>query len=1790
MWLIFVLVFLAGVAVGSAGLVGAVAYFLGLLTKKSEKKSLAMASEAASKILVIQDKSKDAKDRDSTSRSTSQGDKSSSMDSESLEESAGSRRSISRQSSINSASSPTSASTDDSASGISLDTSRKSPNYSHRSKVLRKSPTESSSTKDLPSSISSDDLQTSSRHSIDTLESRTRRLKREESINLAGSSVEDEDVPQPHDSGPGGVKLGNSHQSKKSSNKSTPDLSSHVAFKADQPPATGRSRSSTIQPGSKPPDLATNEKFKRASAIISSLPANFNANASKVSRMLGLDVPMTARSALPQSGSSMGVATSAAFSLDRSDSSTSVGAGDLMVSSKTSLSSSQLIRQQMQQLVSDGRITISGSSKSSPGHSDSPSSSVRSLQVKSMHNKLITSSAPSTASGTSTPIYNGTPPSSVHGSPSTRRTSTSLVSGSNAGSTSKIVTQSAPVGGNTFSASTSSLPTLSPPVSPSDTSSTQIITPNSGRESPLESASERFQLPPKDVLSSRRNLTVQAAVPVRLVKRETFIKLARESANVDAQRRKVVIEVRETFGVLDAFSASESHSLFCRVAVCKQRYKTAHTTRERGGRAKWNSPEMIVARVDAVHTDRVHFELMTRDRLYLGHAVARLSDLLKDAQKDVWLPLKGMADHGKVKIPATGEIRVCLTLLAYEDPIPLTKPRSSSHNHDHSHDMKNTLADSIKSKIAKKKTDDSDSSSSSSSDSDSENISATEDSSESTANISRSRASSEAIGEWWDPASSKRVSVPISEKMTPHPATGSYQTSPYSIDAPIGSAAAAVLSGGGWTGLGALRGTNAPVSSSSAPLTREPTSPTMDTSVSLGGSLRSTVKKAETIATSTTTPVSSTGLQQPQATTSPVPLVSSMPSARVQSPLEPSQATPNSPSGVPSHAVPVVPAFTNPAVHGSQATSEYVDPSVAVNTSPRNPRNSEPPINEIGRDTMLNHDGTPVNTPEITRSNDSADKSSISSARRGSVASGGSSSSANPHYSTIVSSGGSSAGESDARNRVSFAPDAVRAAITGCNVPGTTAPSIALSGMQYTPVAIYNNNFDPPSVDAVFPPNTPYFIVGKQGWLNIKLSFKQSKWESRWCVLDGNAFRIYEDKYSQAALANLPLHTAKVSKMATKRHHIKLSLPKDAPYESAQLKPLPIPNDPASTHISPWFHQINNARKISRQYLDKAPPLPDEFISSLSLPQMPSSTPTQQNSAPNSTVTSSAPASVVTVPKDGQGSNSRLSVPIDVSSITHSTSTEISPRPMSTKKGKGEDSGSESDEEGSDDETLTDDDEFFSDLEASSALESSIISPRTPEYENLGPEEKRAWKKKKAKEHRMEKKRLKKLYKQAKKDAANSDKESREGSISSPKLNTRDGGEKNEGDVEASSSTSTPRSNPSPRSSSVPLSRPSVDKKHDSSSNAVVATPEVRVSSDAPIPSISTTADSGSSSNIKDSKDSKDGKDSKESRKRISRATSLKEDKSSATTDVPPKSPRATDNIVEGVIAGGVFAATSKKDLQLPDGRSHGESGSHEKLDFKMTTTDYNGAVHEAESKVSRGTPNPSLSKKDDVILGVESALVSAGVMKEDEMTEYIRKEEEEERRAYVLANVTPLKRIPDHVEAHDAGFLNLVLWRLFRDMQTSELFANDVAEKIRAKIETVKLPPFLGNLRVMEMDYGKDFIKVDSIKVVSTEVPDEVIVEADVRYEGGLAVTLGIEFYINWPRPKAATIPVTAIIKLKTLRGKLHLLLPSQLNTKNSMCFVTPPAVEFDVSIDIGKGEGRYVLRYCSMFLTNLP
>lgn len=757
-----------------------------------------------------------------------------------------------------------------------------------------------------------------------------------------------------------------------------------------------------------------------------------------------------------------------------------------------------------------------------------------------------------------------------------------------------------------------------------------------------------------------------------------------------------------------------------------------------------------------------------------------------------------------------------------------------------------------------------------------------------------------------------------------------------------------------------------------------------------------------------------------------------------------------------------------------------------------------------------------------------------------------------------------------------------------------------------------NSSFQGNSSAVSLPQNlnlpAPSFVVGIQGWVNIKLKFKQAKYENRWCVVDGNELRIYEDMYSKASLAIINLYGCKVWRLATKKHHIKVQLAKDSKsqWESFQMKPLPIPGSPISSHISPWFNQINNARKVSSQYLaiirSLPNPLPlkeDSERNSLSA-RLSSSESLDSSSLPSSRLPStdslSSPTSSLSTSRATSSIPPLTSPPSSPAPLPSAPSSFTPPLPSSQHPSAPPKSGTRDqitrNSTSSTSNTPTNRRQSHSHADSArldvTSDSSGIV--KSSSAQSLASADSVPLSARQTTSAQMNQ-----YSNQGQSEALNQQHQRREGansSNSSLAVPSR-----------ANSLDTTETSSLSPRKSLALEEAVASPRVKENAVSGVIGT------------SLLTSA-SGAKSKLGDDhlegEDAKKRKSGKPGKKEKGNDEDL-EISGSMGEDSPQNGVKSNldDSITGSGNAGqhhhhqtsshhqqstsiqqpssGIPSSSSSTLQQTSSSQasqnqpsassSSAASSSTPPLGIHMTTRNWRGSVNEVDAKIDYKSGTTSVGRvKDDLIMGVENMMVNAGVVREDEMMEYIRKEEEEERRAFVLANVTPLRRIPDHVKPHDPGFLNLVLWRLFRDMQTSELFANDVAEKIRAKIETVKLPPFLGNFRILHMDYGKDFIKLESIKVSATEDPDEVIIEADIDYTGGLTVHLGLECYINWPRPKAAIIPVTAAIKLQRLRGKLHILLPSSLNTKNSLCFVSPPNVEFDVSIDIGKGQGRRV------------
>jgi hypothetical protein len=2021
MWLLIILAFIFGVAVGAAGLFGGVIYTLGWITKKVDKKTVQMESEAASKTLLVSSLKKDEKLPEKVeNQQTMPNDK----EIQNLESSLDFSSSSSLLTSTNASSSskvPLSArlsSIDSESSRSSIESSKRD-----RSQTLDSSLTTS---EDLPlESSNRRSTTTSSKESTNISSSNSTNkptfaswkpqrpnfnLKRFDSELGTSTANDDDDDEEP-------VKIG-----ARGSMVMRDDSFAYRVSSIGANSAAGEHRRTTVSIGDAPMSTRSHEKASKmlgldvVDLILSSSPSSFTS------------------STLPGNNQDMPLSPSSSTISGRASLTSSGRAGDL-ISSAMSTShphpSQSLFPSSKKHLDLDLDLNSSSTTAHSQPHSR------HSTGIPSTNSSKVTV----TKRFESTSLSLKRARSSTEGEADVGMSETKLNEG--------LLDASNSESQKTFRMSSSTM-------------NSQIISPGNVSVDPTKPANERFEMPAKDKLSSKKNLTIQEAVPIRLVRRETFIKEARERALVDGQRRKLVIEVRETFGLKEAYSSSESSSIFVRVAVCGQRFKTGYAQRRNGyqyqemggigstttttstststtsglggigigigttssststssvvngniplvqggngsfsggiggvssttmieqtipsitsssfsslpstptlmnsptspsypssassstgqitstigssssssssssiipgfgiglggggGRVKWGGGEMIVARVDNPHEDVIHFEILNRDRLHLGLTHTKLFDLLKDGQKDVWLPLKGNADQGKTKVNATGELRVTLTLLGWEDPIPLTKPRGGTingtnatnahqqHHHHHHHDESSSTSSSKpKMSITHSGTNSQQSSSTSTSKSKKKNNKAQgRNRSSSTTN-----STSTTDDGYYDSSSSSSSSSSSGSEDDSTMLDDSIETSLEDSSFSISSSSS-------------LPTIRTSVVTSNQPLPQQSNNdPSKQTSTSLlvlndSYDPKPTSKKrlSAVIMSPINQIMSAINLQSSQSQQSQSITTSSTTGGMTQrSSLDPSSSL----SGT----------FTS---QSQQSHQNHQFQSSNANTTG----------NGLNSSSLPPHQSISSFTPQTSSTSSSSSSMLLPPLNSSRKRSGRSDSNAPPPLSLqipITSHSQSGTGSTSSPPSPLTSPKPISEVLqdqqheqtfptgSSSSQPSQTSQQVLSSlatcgNTQFTPIVVYESSTSSNSVSSPSSSQT-YFLVGMQGWTNIKLSFKQSKYENRWCVLDGNVLKIFEDMYSKASLAILPLLGCKVWRLATKKHHIKIQLAKDsgAAFASFQMKPLVIPNVPESTHISPWFHQINHARKLTAEYLMDPPAMPSSGgggatnqMNSNSNPSLQSNlqslNPPANSSNPSTTsytgvggtgdgslvsgliggslLSSSSKAnnhSLGTSSKANQilSSNTKtnqqqqppvftkedppLSPTILTSpntsspSLTSNSNPSFDPKQHRISTNGIDSSGSTvspshspisslTSSISSDSDSLDDDDEeFFSgdgdeddslDVSHTSTTSSSNNLTSTDNqkegFEKMTKKEKKKMakrkkmeKKKKEKEEKLESKQKEDKLEMSKEKVSLLDtKKDQSSSFGAALLLTRGLGVDDmmtSEDVplkvnEASDATSISAITSSSSSSDKSPRREAVEQQmlssRNSSSSSTAKSPRGRMISSQPVGGVGMVSTLGITSSSTSSLGEKNLKSPRRSSTAGSDHLSSHHQQSSSTTSINGSS---LTSIGEGG-GGGSQTSLSSPHLQpssssvLQQQQSNNtintiniissnqqvisEQGNQQSstsslleqhhpsqvqppnsLGIHVKQRNWRGSVNEVEGKVSVGAPTPQLgSKKEELIFGVETLMTNAGLIREDEMMEYIRKEEEEERRAFVLANVTPLKRIPDHVPPHDPGFLNLVLWRLFRDMQTSELFANDVSEKIRAKIETVKLPPFLGNLRVIDTDYGKDFIKLESIKVVATEDPDEVIIETDINYEGGLSVTLGIECYINWPRPKAAVIPVTATIKLVSLRGKLHILLPSTLNTKNSLCFVSPPNVEFDVSIDIGKGEGKRV------------
>ncbi|CEG69406.1 hypothetical protein RMATCC62417_05487 [Rhizopus microsporus] len=152
----------------------------------------------------------------------------------------------------------------------------------------------------------------------------------------------------------------------------------------------------------------------------------------------------------------------------------------------------------------------------------------------------------------------------------------------------------------------------------------------------------------------------------------------------------------------------------------------------------------------------------------------------------------------------------------------------------------------------------------------------------------------------------------------------------------------------------------------------------------------------------------------------------------------------------------------------------------------------------------------------------------------------------------------------------------------------------------------------------------------------------------------------------------------------------------------------------------------------------------------------------------------------------------------------------------------------------------------------------------------------------------------------------------------------------------------------------------------------------------------------------------------------------------------------------------------------------------------------------------------------------------------------------------------------PSHRET---AWMNAIIGRLFLGMYKTDMFKEWVETKVKKKINT-KRPQFLDEIVVRKVDVGQTVPYITDPKLVSITAEGEIVAEATVEYQGGLAVEIQTD--INWSyssRMKPIRMNVVLSVQLKKLFGRMMLKLKSPPSNRCWLAFYDMPEMEWKIT-----------------------
>eukprot|EP00008_Paramoeba_atlantica_P007691 CAMPEP_0201486276 /NCGR_PEP_ID=MMETSP0151_2-20130828/10336_1 /ASSEMBLY_ACC=CAM_ASM_000257 /TAXON_ID=200890 /ORGANISM="Paramoeba atlantica, Strain 621/1 / CCAP 1560/9" /LENGTH=682 /DNA_ID=CAMNT_0047870829 /DNA_START=177 /DNA_END=2225 /DNA_ORIENTATION=+ len=165
-----------------------------------------------------------------------------------------------------------------------------------------------------------------------------------------------------------------------------------------------------------------------------------------------------------------------------------------------------------------------------------------------------------------------------------------------------------------------------------------------------------------------------------------------------------------------------------------------------------------------------------------------------------------------------------------------------------------------------------------------------------------------------------------------------------------------------------------------------------------------------------------------------------------------------------------------------------------------------------------------------------------------------------------------------------------------------------------------------------------------------------------------------------------------------------------------------------------------------------------------------------------------------------------------------------------------------------------------------------------------------------------------------------------------------------------------------------------------------------------------------------------------------------------------------------------------------------------------------------------------------------------------------------------------------------DVSFLNVLLQRIFTDIQTFDGFQADIHKTIKKKIDNLVLPAFIGPIIVDHIETGQSFIQLEKA-ICEQPKKNEFIIQAFGNYSGGAGVDISTELILT----ETMRISIDLSVRIRKFEGVVNVYAPAKLGDLWSLFLPIPPEPEnfdADVNIKLGGINICYVFPLLKSFL----